>query len=65
MNIITIDFETYYTDKDLGFKTQTTEEYVRDERFEVVGVAVQVCDVLIDHGVGFKVAAGVDDLCSR
>ena len=41
MNIITIDFETYYTDKDLGFKSQTTEEYVRDERFEVIGVAVK------------------------
>lgn len=42
MNLITIDFETYYTNKDLGFKTQTTEEYVRDPRFEVVGVAVKV-----------------------
>jgi DNA polymerase I-like protein with 3'-5' exonuclease and polymerase domains len=42
MNLITIDFETYYTTKDLGFKTQTTEEYVRDPRFEVVGVAVKV-----------------------
>ena len=44
MDLITIDFETYYTSKDLGFKTQTTEEYVRDPRFEVVGVAVQVND---------------------
>jgi DNA polymerase len=26
----------------LGFKTQTTEEYVRDPRFEVIGVAVKV-----------------------
>jgi len=42
MNLITLDFETYYTNKDLGFKTQTTEEYVRDPRFEVVGVAVKV-----------------------
>ena len=42
MNLITLDFETYYTTKDLGFKTQTTEEYVRDPRFEVVGVAVKV-----------------------
>jgi DNA polymerase len=42
MNLITIDFETYYTTKDLGFKTQTTEEYVRDPRFEVIGVAVKV-----------------------
>ena len=44
MNLITLDFETYYTTKDLGFKTQTTEEYVRDPRFEVIGVAVKVND---------------------
>jgi DNA polymerase len=44
MNILTVDFETYYTNTDLGFKTQTTEEYVRDKRFEVVGVSVQVDD---------------------
>jgi DNA polymerase len=44
MDILTIDFETYYTSTDLGFKTQTTEEYIRDKRFEVVGVAVQVGD---------------------
>lgn len=43
MNIITIDFETAYGG-DLGFKTQTTEEYVRDPRFEVIGVAVQIND---------------------
>ena len=40
MKILTIDFETYYS-KTLGFKTQTTEEYIRDERFEVIGVAVK------------------------
>lgn len=44
MNLIVLDFETYYTSKDLGFKTQTTEEYVRDPRFEVIGVAVKVND---------------------
>lgn len=42
--IITVDFETYYTDKGLGFKTQTTEEYIRDPDFEVIGVSVQVDD---------------------
>jgi DNA polymerase len=42
MNILTVDFETYYTNTDLGFKKQTTEEYVRDIRFEVIGVSVQV-----------------------
>lgn len=44
MSLLTLDFETYYTDKDLGFKRQTTEEYVRDPRFEVIGVSVQVDD---------------------
>jgi len=43
MNIITIDFETAYGG-DLGFSKQTTEEYIRDPRFEVIGVAVQVDD---------------------
>ena len=43
MNIITIDFETAYGG-DLGFAKQTTEEYIRDPRFEVIGAAVQVND---------------------
>ena len=43
MDLITYDFETYYA-KDYGFKTHTTEEYVRDQRFEVIGVAVKVND---------------------
>ena len=41
--ILTIDFETYYS-KDFGFSKLTTEEYIRDPRFEVIGVAVQVDD---------------------
>ena len=41
MKLITLDFETYYDD-DVGFRSQTTEEYVRDERFHVIGVAVKV-----------------------
>jgi DNA polymerase I-like protein with 3'-5' exonuclease and polymerase domains len=44
MPLITVDFETYYTDKGLGFKTQTTEEYIRDPAFEVIGVGIQVDD---------------------
>lgn len=45
MSLITLDFETYYDSKiKLGFKHQTTEEYVRDKRFEVIGVGVQVDD---------------------
>lgn len=41
MNIITIDFETYY-DREFSLSKITTEEYIRDERFEVIGVAVKV-----------------------
>jgi DNA polymerase len=45
MSLITLDFETYYDSKiKLGFKHQTTEEYVRDKRFEVIGVGVQIDD---------------------
>jgi DNA polymerase len=43
MNIITIDFETYYS-ADYGLKKYTTEEYIRSTQFEVIGVAVQVDD---------------------
>ena len=43
MKLITLDFETYYT-KEFGFSRLTTEEYIRDPRFEVIGVAVQVED---------------------
>lgn len=44
-NIVTLDFETYYDSKiKLGFKHQTTEQYIRDKRFEIIGVGVQVDD---------------------
>lgn len=39
--LLTIDFETYY-DKDFSLSKITTEEYVRSELFEVIGVAVKV-----------------------
>ena len=43
MNIVTIDFETYY-DKTYSLSKMTTESYIRDERFEVIGVAVKMGD---------------------
>ncbi len=45
--IVTLDFETYY-DKDYSLKKLTTESYIRDERFEVIGVAVKVDDHPVD-----------------
>ena len=41
MDLITIDFETYY-DKDYSLSKLTTEEYIRNPRFEVIGVSVKV-----------------------
>jgi DNA polymerase len=43
MNVLTIDFETYY-DTDFSLTKLTTEEYVRGDEFEVIGVSVQVND---------------------
>ena len=40
MKLITIDFETYFS-KDIGFAKQTTEEYIRDPQFHVIGIAVK------------------------
>jgi DNA polymerase I-like protein with 3'-5' exonuclease and polymerase domains len=44
MNLITIDFETFYEKSTFSLSKMTTEEYVRDDRFEVIGVAVKVND---------------------
>ena len=41
MDLITLDFETYY-DKDFSLRKMTMESYIRDPRFEVVGVGVKV-----------------------
>ncbi len=43
MDIITLDYETYY-DKDYSLSKITTEEYIRDPRFQVIGVGVKVND---------------------
>lgn len=41
MNLITLDFETYYS-QEFSLTKVTNEEYVRSEEFEVIGVSVQV-----------------------
>lgn len=43
MQLITIDFETYY-DKNYGLNKLTTEEYIRDPQFEVIGVSIKEAD---------------------
>lgn len=43
MDLITLDFETFYS-KEYSLSKLTTEEYVRHPLFEVIGVAVQIND---------------------
>jgi DNA polymerase len=43
MAFITLDFETYYA-KDFSLTKMTTEEYVNDSRFQVIGVGIKVDD---------------------
>jgi hypothetical protein len=41
MQLVTLDFETYY---DVGFSLSglTTEEYIRHEKFQVIGVSIRI-----------------------
>jgi len=41
VKIISLDFETYY-DKEFSLSKLTTEEYIRHDNFEVIGVGVQI-----------------------
>lgn len=43
MDTIVLDFETFY-DRTFSLSKMTTEEYIRHEYFEVIGVAVKVND---------------------
>ncbi len=43
MELVTLDFETYY-DKDYSLPKLTTEEYINDPRFQIIGVAVKYGD---------------------
>ena len=40
MNLVTLDFETYYA-QDFSLSKITTEEYIRDRRFEVIGLGLK------------------------
>ena len=43
MDLITLDFETYYS-QDFSLSKATTEEYIRDPKFQVIGVGVKLND---------------------
>lgn len=54
MKIITLDFETYYT-QDYSLSKITTEEYIRGDLFEAIGVATKVDDGPIVWVTGKKI----------
>ena len=41
MQILTLDFETFY-DVGYGLNKLTTEEYIKDSRFQVIGVGIKI-----------------------
>ncbi len=43
MDIITIDFETFY-DQDFSLSKLTTEQYVRGDLFQIIGMGIQIND---------------------
>ena len=43
MDLITLDFETLY-DQEYSLRKLTTEQYIRDPRFEVIGFAIKIND---------------------
>ena len=43
MNLITLDMETYY-DRQYSLSKLTTEEYIRDKQFQVIGVSTKLND---------------------
>ena len=53
MDVLTIDFETYY-DKAYSLSKLTTEEYLRNSNFEVIGVAVKRNDEQTEWFSGTK-----------
>jgi DNA polymerase I-like protein with 3'-5' exonuclease and polymerase domains len=55
MQILTIDFETYY-DRTYSLSKVTTEEYIRDELFEAIGVSVKINDEPAQWFSGTKAA---------
>ena len=53
MDLITLDFETYY-DKKYSLKKLTMEEYIRDPKFQVIGVGIKVNNEKTEWASGSK-----------
>jgi DNA polymerase len=60
---VTLDFETYY-DSDFSLKKLTTEEYIRNPKFEVIGVGIKVDDSRCEwvSGTRNEIKARLDEI---
>lgn len=61
MNLITLDFETYYA-QDFSLTKLTTEEYIRSPQFQVIGVGVKVNDGEVEWRTGLNVGPYLQSL---
>lgn len=61
MSLVTLDFETYY-DKDFSLSKLTTEEYVRDKRFQVIGVGIKIDAGKTEWHTGESVATALKQI---
>jgi DNA polymerase I-like protein with 3'-5' exonuclease and polymerase domains len=51
VQIVTIDFETFY-DTGFSLSRMTTEEYIQDDQFQVIGVAIKINDDKTEWYIG-------------
>jgi len=51
MDLVTLDFETFYS-REFSLSKLTTEEYIRDDRFEVIGVCAKHNDGPVEWVTG-------------
>lgn len=62
--VVTLDFETYY-DRDYSLSKMTTQEYIHDPRFEIIGVVYQLNGVSTWHVGEADVEDGLRTLCAN
>ena len=60
-SLITLDFETYY-DREFSLSKISTEEYVRSDKFETIGVSVKFDDGPTQWYPKFKVASYLESV---
>jgi len=61
LNLVTLDFETFY-DTGYGLNRLTTEEYIHDIQFQVIGVAIKINDGKPEWYAGEQVSKALADI---